>query len=101
MRKHIHVQIAPDAVGTVSPDCSPEVLKALKIAAAESRIRALRGSYTLRNASQAITCSACGSRIKTGDVYLEYENGDRECINELPARRLMPPNVYEAMLTKL
>lgn len=92
MRKHTHVQIAPDAVATVSQDYSPEVLKALRIAAAEARIRALRGGYTLRNANWALICSACGAVIKTGDVYLEYENGDRECVNELPARRLVPLN---------
>jgi hypothetical protein len=93
MRKHIHIQIAPDAVATVSPDCSPEVLRVLKIAAAEARIRALRGSYTSRNAICTLICSACGAMIKTGDVYLEYGNGDWECINELPARRLAPLNV--------
>jgi len=101
MGKHIHILISPDAVGTVTPDCSPEVLRALRIAAAEARIRALRGSYTLRSARRALICSACGVAIKPGDVYLEYENGDRECINELPARRLIPLNLYEAMLPNL
>lgn len=90
MRKHIHVQIAPDAIATVEPECSRETLRSLKILAAEARIRALRGSYTLRNANWAFTCSACGAVISTGEVYLEYQNGDRECINELPARRLKP-----------
>ena len=90
MRKHVHVQIAPDAVATVDPGCSQETLSALRIVAAEARIRALRGSYTLRNANWALTCSACGAVINAGDLYLEYQNGDRECINELPARRLKP-----------
>lgn len=90
MRKHIHVQIASDAIATVAPDCSTETLQALRIVAAEARIRALRGSYTLRNANWAMICSACGDVIKTGEVYLEYQNGDRECINELPSRRLAP-----------
>lgn len=92
MRKHIHVQIASDAIATVDPNCSPETIRALKIVAAEARIRALRGSYTLRNANWAFTCSACGVVISAGEVYLEYQNGDRECINELPARRLKPCN---------
>lgn len=101
MGKHVHVQIAPDAVATVDPDCNPETLRALRIAAAEARIRAIRGGYTLRNARWALVCSACGAAIKPGDVYLEYQNGDRECINELPARRLIPLNLYEAMLPNL